>query len=70
MSDPDRKARADRYRLKLMEQYLQLRDASEEELNRHEHELNTLLDNMGYFESPEEEPLRTASAKQKLPLIC
>jgi hypothetical protein len=75
MSDPLRKARADRYRLKLMEQYLRLRDASEDELERHECELNELLDSMGYFDSTDCELQADKSPeapppKQKTTLLC
>jgi len=74
MTDPVRKARADRYRLKLMEQYLELKNISEAELIKREEELNVLLDAMGYFDAPidEDQPddLPAPLLKQKSPLLC
>ena len=70
MTDPVRKARADRYRLKLMEQYLELKNVSDEELIKREEELNTLLDAMGYFDAPIEDDSPIVPLKQKSPLLC
>lgn len=66
MCDPARKAKADRYRLKLIEQYRELRELSEEELIKRELELNQLLDSMGYFDGDIEE----VEPEQKTTLVC
>ena len=72
MNDPARKARADRYRLKLMERYLELRHAPDELLDRHQNELHELLDNMGYFESLEQNDAESepTEVKPKQTLLC